>query len=97
MCAHVSPTDSRKHISVAEEVAVHPVLGPGAGPWRARQGQDQHGVRGDQTGQSSTQDSSDADGGAVCFRPVLPAHQRAQCHEKVIISQALLNSSFLYG
>lgn len=51
----------------------------------AREGQDQHRVCRDQTSESSAQDSSDADGGPLCFCPVLPANQRAQCHEKVIL------------
>lgn len=85
MCAHIWSTDSWKHISVAEEVEVLPVLSSNS--WvgrRAREGSDQHSLCWDQTSQGTTQDSSHADGGALCFRSVLPANQRAQCHEKVI-------------
>ncbi len=54
---------------------------------RAREGQNS--LCRDQTGPSPTQDSSHADGGALSFRSVLPANQRAQCHEKVITPRAL--------
>lgn len=64
------------------------MLSSGCG--RGREGQNQHGVCWDQTGQSQTQDRPHADGGALCFRRVLPANQRAQRHEKVKTSQARL-------
>lgn len=48
-------------------------------------------MRRDQAGPGSPQDSPDADGGSFCLRPVLPANQRAQCHEKVISPGATLH------
>lgn len=66
------------------------MLGSDSRARRARESQDQHSLCRDQTGPSPTQDGSHADGGALCFCPVLPANQRAQCHEKVIINRALL-------
>lgn len=83
MYAHNLPTDSWKHISVAEEVEVFPVLGSDSGAERVGEGEDEHGLCWDQTGPSPTQDSAHADGGALCFCSVLPTNQRAQCHEKV--------------
>lgn len=88
MCAHIKSTDSWEYISSSEEVEVHPALSFGSGVWRARESEDQHGLCWDQTGASPTEDGSHADCGALCFRPVLPANQRAECHEKVNISAA---------
>lgn len=83
MCIFHHP-DTWEHVGAAEEVEVHG--GPGSGPGFAGAYQDpgEHRLRRDQTGPSSPEDSPDADGGSLCLRPVLPANQRAQCHEKVI-------------
>lgn len=50
---HISQPDTWKHIGVAEEVEVHPVLGSGYRAGRAREGPDEHSLRRDQTGPSS--------------------------------------------
>lgn len=81
-------TDTRERVSDAEEVEVHAVLGSESSPDGARQGQNQRRVRRDQTDQSPAQDGSHADGGALCVRALLPAHQHPQPHEKVITPAA---------
>lgn len=80
---HISQPDTWKHIGVAEEVEVHPGLGSGYRAGGACEGPDEHSLCRDQTGPSSAQDCPYADGGSLCLCPVLPADQRAQCHEKV--------------
>lgn len=79
----ISWPDTWKHIGAAEEVEVHPVLSSGYRAGGAREGPDEHSLRRDQTGPSSAQDCPYAHGGSLCLCPVLPADQRAQCHEKV--------------
>lgn len=94
MYVHIESTDSWKHISVAEEVEVHAVLSSDSGrTGRACSGQDYHCLCWDQTGQSPAQDGSYADGGSLCFCPLLPANQCAQRHEKVITLRLLLQLS----
>ena len=69
---------------------VYPVLSYKYRTERVYEGQNQHSMCWDQTSQSQTQNSSHANGGALCVCSVLLTHQRAQCHEKVTISRDLL-------